>query len=70
MIGDAQNPDWLATDWLLSQFGKRRKIAMERYWQFVVDGVQYRWGQVQNHESSAGNAHTTRSQKNILSTCP
>ena len=31
--------DWLDTDWQLSQFGSRRKIAINRYHRFVMDGV-------------------------------
>ena len=35
--GKAQVPDWLETDWLLSQFGRQRKRARERYIDFVRD---------------------------------
>jgi len=41
MVGAVPKPDWLTTDWLLSQFGTQRKFAMERYRQFVMDGVQH-----------------------------
>ena len=41
MVGDASKPEWLTTDWILSLFGKRKKIAMKRYRQFVLDGVQH-----------------------------
>lgn len=41
MVGAVPKPDWLTTDWLLSQFGKRRNIAMKRYRQFVMDGGQH-----------------------------
>jgi len=37
--GKAQAPDWLETDWLLSQFGRQRKRARERYIDFVREGV-------------------------------
>lgn len=37
--GQAQTPYWLETDWLLSQFGKRRKRARERYIDFVREGI-------------------------------
>ncbi|MDH5553021.1 MAG: transposase [Nitrosomonas sp.] len=40
MVGDAPKPQWLTTDWILSLFGKQRKRVMEKYRQFVVDGVQ------------------------------
>jgi putative transposase len=31
-------PDWLSTDWLLSTFAKTRKVAVERYRDFVAKG--------------------------------
>ena len=37
--GIAQVPDWLETDWLLSQFGRQRKRARERYIDFVREGI-------------------------------
>lgn len=42
MVGRAPRPDWLTTDWLLSQFGARKKRSMEKYRQFVVEGIQNR----------------------------
>jgi putative transposase len=36
--GLSNAPDWLAIDWLLSQFGKRRQSAMEAYRKFVAQG--------------------------------
>ena len=41
MAGDAAKPKWLTTDWILSLFGKQRRIATEKYRQFVLEGVQY-----------------------------
>ena len=38
-IGSAPKPDWLETDWLLSQFGTQRKRARERYIDFIRDGI-------------------------------
>lgn len=38
-IGDMPAPTWLATDWLLAQFAKRRTTAIKRYTQFVVQGI-------------------------------
>ncbi len=40
-VGDAPIPEWLTTDWILSLFDKRKKIALERYRQFVLEGVQH-----------------------------
>ena len=39
MMGDGTAPEWLETDWLLSQFGKSRKIAREKYKNFVRQGI-------------------------------
>lgn len=39
MTGMAIPPEWLTTDWLLSQFGKQRIRAMEKYRQFVIEGI-------------------------------
>ena len=40
IVGGAAQADWLATAWLLSQFGKRKKHSMEKYRQFVMEGIQ------------------------------
>jgi REP element-mobilizing transposase RayT len=39
MIGEEESPDWLQTDWILSQFGAQRKRAIARYVDFVREGV-------------------------------
>jgi len=39
MMGDVTAPAWLETDWLLSQFGKSRKVAKREYKNFVREGV-------------------------------
>jgi len=36
-VGDAPVPGWLATDWLLDQFVKRRTEAGRRYRKFVAE---------------------------------
>jgi putative transposase len=33
-----ESPQWLDTDWLLNQFGKRRKKAIEKYRNFILEG--------------------------------
>ncbi len=38
MIGSADTPEWLDTEWLLSQFGKKRKDAVLAYRRFVMEG--------------------------------
>jgi len=39
MTGAAAAPPWLARDWLLGQFAKRRNTAIRRYIEFVREGV-------------------------------
>lgn len=38
-MGLAPCPDWLSTDWLLAQFGKRRSTARHQYADFVAQGA-------------------------------
>ena len=38
MVGTALAPEWLYTDWLLSQFGESRTVTRERYAAFVAEG--------------------------------
>jgi len=38
-VGIISPPAWLSVDWLLSQFGKQRRRCMERYAQFVEEGL-------------------------------
>lgn len=39
MIGKMECPDWLARDWVLSQFGKHETRAQTRFIQFIRDGT-------------------------------
>ena len=39
VVGTTKAPDWLDTDWLLSQFGERRRPAVQAYVRFVRSGV-------------------------------
>ncbi len=39
MVGEAPPPDWLATDGLLAQFGKRRANARRKYARYVDEGI-------------------------------
>ncbi|MGV6817946.1 MAG: REP-associated tyrosine transposase [Thiotrichales bacterium] len=39
MIGQAEQPEWLETDWLLACFGKSRKRAIATYMDFVRAGI-------------------------------
>jgi REP element-mobilizing transposase RayT len=38
IVGLEASPEWLDTDWLLSQFAKYRKTAIKRYQQFILEG--------------------------------
>ena len=40
VAGLGESPQWLDTDWLLSQFGKRRQKAMEGYRKFILEGLE------------------------------
>lgn len=40
MIGTEPRPEWLETDWLLGQFGSQRTRQIERYVEFVQEGVR------------------------------
>ena len=37
-LGQVGRPAWLSTDWVLSQFAKRRAVARQRYAAFVLEG--------------------------------
>lgn len=39
MIGAKACPEWLEIDWLLSQFGDKRQLAVQSYINFVREGV-------------------------------
>jgi putative transposase len=41
MSEDDAKPEWLTTDWILSLFGKQRRIATEKYLQFIREGAQH-----------------------------
>ena len=40
VAGLDESPQWLNTGWLLSQFGTRRKKAIEQYRKFILDGKE------------------------------
>lgn len=57
-------PDWLSVDWILSCFAKRKKVAMERYRQFVSDGRSQAspWGQLKSQIYLGDDAFVTEMQ--------
>lgn len=48
MIGAEPRPEWLQVEWLLSQFGSQRARQIEKYIEFVQQGVRGAgvWGQL------------------------
>jgi len=38
-IGLVKRPSFLTVDWVLSQFGGRKRVAMEKYRKFVMEGI-------------------------------
>ena len=50
MVGKVAVPDWLANDYLLSQFSAQRKTAIQKYMAFVLDGLRSGsiWTQLNN----------------------
>lgn len=38
-IGLGEKPSFLSVDWILSQFGGRKRVAMEKYRRFVMEGI-------------------------------
>ncbi len=68
MVGDAAKPEWLTTDWILSLFGKQRRIATEKYRQFILEGVQHQpeiWSNLKGQIYSGDAAFVTEMQKRI-----
>ena len=50
MMGDVVVPEWLETDWLLSQFRKSRKVSRRKYKNFVREGIGLLpvWGELKS----------------------
>lgn len=67
IMGDAPQPDWLETDWLLSHFGKRRSSAQGKYEQFVRSGVGRGdiWDNLRNQVFLGGDSFVTQMQNKI-----
>ena len=68
MIKNTPRPEWLTTDWVLSLLGKQRRAAMERYRQFVLEGVQHQpeiWSNLKGQIYLGDEAFVTEMQKRI-----
>jgi len=67
MIGEQPSPDWLETDWLLSQFGVQRKRAIAKYIDFVRAGVDLPgvWSEL-SHQIYLGNERFVKKMQKKL----
>lgn len=75
-MGLVPQPAWLSTDWLLSQFTKRRMLARQRYAKFVSEGLNHSpWGEVRGQVVLGNDAfveklHTLLKGKGTLKEIP
>jgi len=67
MIGVAETPSWLSTDWLLAQFSRQRRRAIAGYMDFVCAGVGQAsvWKDLQNQIYLGSETFIKRMQKKI-----
>lgn len=67
MINEASSPHWLETDWILGQFSKQRKRAIEKYINFVREGVGLPsiWNNLQNQIFLATDKYINKQQNRI-----
>ena len=69
MVGKAETPDWLQTDWLLGQFGKQRQRARDKYRDFVHAGVGLPsiWSELESQIFLGGERFIQRMQRRVES---
>ncbi len=67
MTGQSPNVSWLETDWILGQFSKQRKRAIEHYINFVREGVGLPsiWIELKNQIFLASESFVNKKQKLI-----
>lgn len=67
MTGQEPAPDWLETDWLLSQFAKQRSRAIGQYIDFVRAGVGLPsiWSQTRNQIFLGSNEFVEKHKSSI-----
>ena len=65
--GQAVTPNWLQTDWILSQFGQRRSSAIAKYVRFVHEGARLPsvWTQLQGQIYLGSEAFIRKMQAKI-----
>ena len=68
MIGVCESPDWLSSDYLLSQFSENRKIAIKKYITFVEAGLKNGsiWSQINNQIYLGDKTFIDKVQKHLI----
>lgn len=64
--GLTEAPAWLTVDWLIEQFGRRKRVAQEKYRAFVAEGIRQParpWEQVVGQVYLGGEAFIRRVQR-------
>jgi len=66
-VGATIAPQWLQTDWVLSQFSKQRKRAIGKYKNFVREGVGLAaiWGDLKQQIYLGNDKFIAKMQRNI-----
>ena len=67
MVGTIQSPDWLESDYLLSQFSVQRKTAIRKYQEFLQAGLNKGpiWEQLNNQIYLGNEAFIEKVQKHM-----
>ncbi len=67
MVGETASPPWLETDWILGQFTRQRKRAIEKYINFVREGVGLPsiWSDLKNQVFLGSDRFINKHQKKI-----
>jgi len=67
MIGKMATQTWLETDWILARFSRQRKRAIEKYIDFVREGIGLPsiWNNLQNQIFPGSNKFITK-QQNLI----
>ena len=68
MVGTVIPPEWLTTDWVLSQFGRQKVRAMKKYRQFVMEGLQQKpdiWSELKGQIYLGDDTFVSNMQKKI-----
>jgi putative transposase len=67
MIGKGEKPVWLNTEWILGQFSGQRRRAIEKYIDFVREGVGQKslWEDLQNQIYLGSERFVKRMQKKL-----